>query len=50
MKRITLLLLSFFWVWGAMASVKDVKITYKVEVDGWTSVNPNTPATWLKTK
>jgi len=36
MKRITLLLLSFFWVWGAMASVKDVKITYKVEVDGWT--------------
>ena len=36
MKRITLLLLSFFWLWGAMASVKDVKITYKVEVDGWT--------------
>lgn len=36
MKRITLLLLSFFWAWGAMASVKDVKITYKVEVDGWT--------------
>ena len=42
MKRITLLLLSFFWVWGATASVKDVKITYKVEVDGWTSANPNT--------
>ena len=42
MKRITLLLLSIFLAWGAMASGKDVKITYKVEVDGWTSANPNT--------
>ena len=42
MKRITLLLLSIFLAWGAMASVTDVKITYKVEVDGWTSANPNT--------
>ena len=42
MKRITLLLLSIFLAWGAMASVTDVKIIYKVEVDGWTSANPNT--------
>jgi sialidase-1 len=42
MKRMTLFLLSIFMTWGAMASVTDVKITYKAVVDGWTSANPNT--------
>ena len=34
MKRMTLLLLSIFVAWGAMASVTDDKITYKAVVDG----------------
>jgi sialidase-1 len=42
MKRFTLLFLSIFLTWGTMASVTDVKITYKAVVDGWTSTNPNT--------
>ena len=42
MKRFTLLFLSIFLAWGTMASVTDVKITYKAVVDGWTSANPNT--------
>ena len=42
MKRMTLLMLFVFLSWGAMAYAANVKITYKVEVDGWTSANPNT--------
>ena len=42
MKKITLFMLFVFLAWGAMAYATNVKITYKVEVDGWTSANPNT--------
>lgn len=42
MKKITLFMLFVFLTWGAMAYATNVKITYKVEVDGWTSANPNT--------
>ena len=42
MKRITFLFLSIFLAIGTMAAMKDVKITYKVEVDGWIPANPNT--------
>ena len=42
MKRITLFLLSFFLTIGMMAATTDLKVTYKAEVEGWTSANPNT--------
>ena len=40
MKKITLFLLSFFLTIGAMATT--LNLTYKAEVKGWTSANPNT--------
>lgn len=42
MKKITLFMLFVFLPWGAMASATNVKINYKVVVDGWTYANPNT--------
>ena len=42
MKKITLFLLSFFLTLGVMATTTDLKLSYKTEVKGWTSSNPNT--------
>ena len=42
MKKITLFLLSFFLTLGVMATTTDLKLSYKAEVKGWTSANPNT--------